>query len=69
MLRSIRTRFSHLQLPAAARAEHRNDALGLPEQDPGVDLAIEEGIAWLCHAQDYSVSADGGVAEVFSIGV
>ena len=63
----IGTMRSYLQLPAAAKAEHRRDRLGLPAREPGVERAIEEGVAWLGRAQDYSASRDGGVARHFSL--
>jgi len=57
----------HLRLPAAAIAEHRHDWRGLPAQDPGIETAIDEAMAWLGRAQDYSASDDGGVASDFSL--
>ena len=38
------------ELPATAKFEDRNDSFGLPTQDPGVERAIDEGVAWLCRA-------------------
>ena len=35
--------------------------------DPGIEKAIDEGIAWLGRAQDQSASQDGGVASHFSL--
>src|SRR6266853_1168357 len=67
MFQRLRAIGGYLQLPAVARAEHRRDCLGLPEEDPGSDRAIEEGIRWLCRAQDHSRSQDGGVARDFSL--
>lgn len=67
MLQTIRRTLSYLQLSAAAKAEHRKDRLWLPVRDPGVERAIEEGVTWLCRAQDNSVSRDGGVARHFSL--
>jgi hypothetical protein len=57
----------HLWPPAAAIAEHLHDWQGLPAQDPGIGMAIDEGMAWLGRAQDYSASGDGGVASDFSL--
>jgi hypothetical protein len=57
----------HLWPPAAAIAEHLHDWQGLPGQDPGIETAIDEGMAWLGRAQDYSASHDGGVASDFSL--
>jgi Squalene-hopene cyclase C-terminal domain len=67
LLQSIRALGRYLRLPAAAKAEHRQDALGLPTYDPGIERAIDEGVAWLGHAQDHSTSADGGVARHYSL--
>ncbi len=38
-----------------------------PVSDPGAQRAIEEGIGWLCRAQDFSTSSDGGVASYFDL--
>ncbi len=65
--RPIRYIVNYLQLPAAAKAERRNDLLGLSFQDPGIERAIDEGVAWLGRAQDNSASADGGVARHYSL--
>jgi hypothetical protein len=51
----------------AAKAESTRDAEGLPAFDPGIDRAIDEGVAWLVRAQDCSASADGGVARHYSL--
>ena len=45
--------------------EDRSDSLGLSTQDPGVERAIDEGVAWLCRAQDHSASHDRGVVHHF----
>lgn len=63
----VRDLRDYLELPAAAKSELRKDRAGLPENDPGIDRAIEEGIGWLCRAQDRSISNDGGVARHFSL--
>ncbi len=55
------------QLPPAAKAEARKDSKGLPKSDPGIDRAVREAIAWLCRAQDFSSTHDGGVARHFSL--
>jgi len=67
LLQPVRVLSDYLQLPAAAKAERRKDALGLPSDDPGVERSIDEGIAWLGRAQDHSTSADGGVARHYSL--
>jgi Squalene-hopene cyclase C-terminal domain len=67
LLQPVRAMGRYLRLPAAAKAERRKDALGLPSYDPGVERAIDEGIAWLGRAQEHSTSADGGVARHYSL--
>src|SRR5919108_1832650 len=67
LLQPVRAMGRYLRLPAPAKAEHRQDALGLPTYDPGIEQAIDEGVAWLGRAQDHSASADGGVARHFSL--
>jgi hypothetical protein len=57
----------YLRLPAAAKAEHRRDAMGLPTYDPGIERAIDNGVTWLGQAHDHSTSADGGVARHYSL--
>ena len=67
VLDSFRDVRGYLRLPETARAEQRRDRLGLPIRDPGTERTIEEGIAWLCRAQDNSATHDGGVARHFSL--
>jgi hypothetical protein len=67
LMRPLRALYNYLQLPATAKAERRHDSLGLPAQDPGLERAIDEGVAWLGRAQDHSASADGGVARHYSL--
>ena len=67
VLRPIRMKIGELQLPASARAERRLDSLRLAAQDPGIERAIDEGVAWLGRAQDHSASSDGGVARHYSL--
>lgn len=55
------------QLSEAAKEAMRLDLRGLPDLDPGIDSAVESGIAWLCAAQDHSASHDGGVARDYSL--
>ncbi len=64
---AVRAAHRHLRLPVAAKAEHYRDVLGLSSHDPGVERTIEEGIMWLCRAQDSSLSQDGGVARHYSL--
>ena len=65
--RPIRAFVKEVSLPPTARTERRNDAHGLSSVDPGIDQAIDEGVAWLGRAQDCSASADGGVARHYSL--
>lgn len=67
MLQAINATRRYLRLPGDARVEHRTDRFGPPAQDPGVERAIDEGVAWLCRAQDFSPSGDGGVARQYSL--
>jgi hypothetical protein len=56
-----------MRLPPAAREVLRQDESGVPRADPGPARVIEEGIAWLGRAQDYSATRDGGVARHYSL--
>ncbi len=56
-----------VRTPVRARAAQLRDRRGVPLFDPGPGRAIEEGLVWLCHAQDRSRSRDGGVARHFSL--
>lgn len=56
-----------IRLPLVARRERRRDALGPSVIDPGTQRVIDEGIAWLFRAQDWSASRDGGVARDYSL--
>jgi hypothetical protein len=53
--------------PRAAEAEWLHDRFGVPDEDPGPETAVEEGVSWLCRAQDHSATQDGGVARHFSL--
>jgi len=64
---TMRALLSYIKLPRAAKKEFHKDLLGLSCEDPGIKIAIEESAAWLCRAQDSSISQDGGVARHFSI--
>lgn len=66
-LRPIQAWWNHRQLPVAALAEYQRDELGLPKQDPGCALVIDQGIEWLSRAQDQSASHDGGIARDYSL--
>ncbi len=67
MFQVIRKVQTELRLPRAARTVRRNDRLGLPVKDAGIERVIEEAVAWLCRAQDNSASQDGGVAHHYSL--
>jgi hypothetical protein len=54
-------------LPQSARTEYLNDHRELSAEDPGIESAIDCGVAWLCLAQDKSSSQDGGVADLYSL--
>jgi len=54
-------------LTGAARAELRRDRAGLPSDDPGPMRATTAAVEWLGRAQDYSATADGGVARHYSL--
>jgi Squalene-hopene cyclase C-terminal domain len=56
----------YLTVPASVRLDVAADRRGLPEHDPGLDRVVDEGVAWLCRAQDQSRLRDGGVARDFS---
>lgn len=71
MLRSLmektRQYVDDSKLPKSVKLEIKNDHMGLPDVDLGIDQVIHEGIAWLGRAQDYSATADGGVARDFNL--
>jgi hypothetical protein len=54
-------------LPETARRECRSDSKGLPDNDPGIENTIVECAEWLCRAQDFSTSQDGGLARHYSL--
>jgi hypothetical protein len=59
----LKTRYKfYLKLSPEGKKQHRKDKIGLPGHDPGADKAIKAAVAWLCRAQDMSISQDGGVA-------
>lgn len=69
LLRSLKhnleRRIEEFRLPPAAKAELRRDRCGLGT-DPGPEAVIEATTAWLCRAQDASLTHDGGVARHYS---
>ena len=50
-----------------AKSERRRDHRGLPATDPGYEPVLDASLSWLCTAQDYSSSNDGGVARHYSL--
>ena len=67
VLSALRKSLASRRLPKVARDERDRDSQGLPCEDPGTAAVIEAGLDWLARAQDYSRSADGGVARDFSL--
>jgi hypothetical protein len=56
-----------LTLPAPARRLRRADRRGLPDEDPGIEEAINAMLGWLGRAQDRSASGKGGFAGSFHL--
>jgi hypothetical protein len=50
-----------------ARQVLRLDAAGVPDSDPGIDVAVREALAWMGRAQDNNALGDGGVAREYSL--
>jgi len=67
VVQSLRTIRSEILLPPMAREERRLDLHGRISDDPGITTAVNLATAWLCRAQDCSLSMDGGVARHFSL--
>ena len=67
VVESLRTIRSEMLLPPMARAERRLDLNAGMKDDPGTEAALTLAAAWLCRAQDCSLSMDGGVARHFSL--
>ncbi len=67
VVESLRTIRSEMLLPPMARAERRLDLNAGMKDDPGIEAALTLAAAWLCRAQDCSLSMDGGVARHFSL--
>ena len=49
------------------RQQAKIDRAGLPDAAPSIDASIEACMQWLSLAQDRSLTADGGVARVYSL--
>ena len=67
VLNTVRTVNEYRKLPSHVKDNYRSDYWCTHNDDPGIDKAIDEGIEWLCRAQDHSTTKDGGVARHFSI--
>ena len=50
-----------------AKSERRSDRRGLLASDPGHEPVLRSSLNWLCQAQEYSASKDGGVARDYSL--
>jgi hypothetical protein len=57
----------YLTLPSAAKDERRRDRSHGLGRDAGIERTVAESISWLCRAQDYSATKDGGVARHYSL--
>jgi len=67
MISKAKMLYRFLDLPSLAKSECIRDLLHIQRNDPGTDIALKEGMGWLCRAQDCSTSKDGGVARHFSL--
>lgn len=67
MLETLRLHWRDRALPDAARTEAARDKTGLRSADPGPQSVIDASLAWLCRAQDMSLTHDGGVSRDFSL--
>jgi hypothetical protein len=54
-------------LSFSARAESRRERRPEAWQDKPLDRVLDQGLAWIGRAQDYSLSADGGVARHYGL--
>jgi hypothetical protein len=55
------------KLPNLARREYFIDHLGIINNDPGCQVAIDSSIAWLCRAQDNNALGDDGAADAYNM--
>lgn len=71
MYKTAKNKYSSLKafarLPLSAKALCVTDAFGMNGVDPGIGASVAAALAWLCRAQDQSLSRDGRVARHFSI--
>ena len=63
----VRRAREYAQLPPALKAARNRDRRVGVLADPGISLAVTEGLAWLERAQDASITHDGGVARHYSL--
>src|SRR4030043_1909227 len=67
ILEKVQEKYSYIRLPHLAKVECSIDRSGLPTENPGIEKSIDEAVAWLCRAQDNSLSKDGGVARHYNL--
>lgn len=67
LLKNVKSKLMPEPLTPAAAAALDADKKGLAKTNPSIDSVVDACTAWLCAAQDHSVSADGGVARDFSL--
>jgi hypothetical protein len=63
----LKRKYREAQLPRACRDALARDKRGLPSEDPELDHYVLAAVEWICRAQDYSASDDGGVAHSYSL--
>jgi len=67
MLKLVKNFYRYIQLPTQAKREYKKDRKTELYADPGASRVVREAIDWLGRAQDFSASADGGVARDYSL--
>ena len=63
----VKAALDYPKLPSSGKRVVRRDLLFGLAEDPGIERSVEEGITWLCAAQDNSASGDGGVSRHYSL--
>lgn len=63
----LRNLSQDIRLSHAAKLERAHDRGGELPPDPGIDAVVDTCVDWLRHAQDSSLSQDGGVAAHYSL--
>lgn len=66
-MNSIRRLREWWQLPPLGKWAVRRDRDSDFSGDPGISSSVASAIAWICVAQDYSSTADGGIARHYSV--